>query len=402
MKLHTNETYWSIKHGLIKTFPSLKKNIKTDIVIVGAGISGALIADKLCKEGHEVIILDKKHPGFGSTSASTALLQYEIDTPLKKLIQLRGEKNAVQAYKLCVDSIDGILSICKEHKNVCVDKKPSFQYSSFKNHIIELEKEYLLRKMHQISTPEILYTNDIKKLFSLKKECGILSPDAAVIDPFKLTYSILEKLEMNYNLKIYNNTEITEVFENKNHVLLFTNSNQKITAKKVIFACGYETQRYIKKQVEIPNSTYVILSEPIESNEEFWYKNSLIWETANPYLYMRTTSDNRILIGGKDDKKISSNQRAQSLQQKTKGLLNSFQNLYPQINFKIDFSWAGRFSGTKDGLPYIGALPESKNIYYAMCFGGNGITYSYIASNIISDLMSSKISDSDNIFSFNR
>jgi glycine/D-amino acid oxidase-like deaminating enzyme len=144
-----------------------------------------------------------------------------------------------------------------------------------------------------------------------------------------------------------------------------------------------------------------VISEPFEQSK-FWYKNSLIWETAQPYLYLRTTSDNRILIGGKDDKFYNPDKRDAKLRLKTKQLQQTFHKLFPHIDFKPDFEWAGTFCNTKDGLPYIGSIPQRSNTYFALGFGGNGITFSEIAATIITDLLSGKKNKDATIFSFTR
>ena len=102
MDLRSDYPFWLLDKGLIHAYPSLQKDIKTDIVIMGAGISGALAAWHLCQAGFKTVIVDKRHVGMGSTAASTALLQYEIDTPLTELIAQRGEPDAVKSYLLCL------------------------------------------------------------------------------------------------------------------------------------------------------------------------------------------------------------------------------------------------------------------------------------------------------------
>jgi glycine/D-amino acid oxidase-like deaminating enzyme len=82
MDLRSHYPYWLLKNGIINNYPSLQQNETCDIAIIGAGISGALTAWYLCKAGFKIIIIDKRDAGTGSTAASTALLQYEIDVPL--------------------------------------------------------------------------------------------------------------------------------------------------------------------------------------------------------------------------------------------------------------------------------------------------------------------------------
>jgi glycine/D-amino acid oxidase-like deaminating enzyme len=134
--------------------------------------------------------------------------------------------------------------------------------------------------------------------------------------------------------------------------------------------------------VESLQSTFAIASEPLAKNK-IWYENSLIWETAIPYLYLRTTTDQRIIIGGKDDKFLSSGNRDSKIHAKTRLLEKSFSKLFPNIIFNNDFQWAGCFATTKDGLPYMGTIVQRPHTLFALGFGGNGITYSLIAAQAI-------------------
>lgn len=88
MNLHSTSPYWLLRHGIINSYPSLNADLKIGIIIIGAGISGALVANQLCKAGYNVVIVDRRHAGMGSTAVSTSLLQYEIDKPLHQLIGL--------------------------------------------------------------------------------------------------------------------------------------------------------------------------------------------------------------------------------------------------------------------------------------------------------------------------
>jgi glycine/D-amino acid oxidase-like deaminating enzyme len=128
----------------------------------------------------------------------------------------------------------------------------------------------------------------------------------------------------------------------------------------------------------------------------------LIWETARPYLYLRTTHDKRILIGGKDDGFSDPRKRDRALPAKAKALEQAFKKLFPNIHFRTDFKWAGTFASTKDGLPFIGSLPGKPHTYYALGFGGNGITFSVLAAQIITRMALGLQDDDARLFSFNR
>lgn len=400
MDLRSHYPFWLLKHGIVKTYPSLTESINTEIVIMGAGITGAIVAYYLCKAGFEVTIIDKRHVGQGSTAASTCLLQYEIDTPLHKLIDIVGEHHAVRSYELCLQSIGKLHKIASNFKDVEFIKKPSFQFASFKKDIAGLEREYTIRKQYRISEVDLLTANDIRDKYTFNAPAGILSRDAAQMDAYRLTHSLIHSATRK-GLRVYDGTEVINIKHNKRSVQLQTHTGCTVNARKLIICCGYESQNYIPEKVETLFSTYAVISEPFDQNK-FWYKNSLIWETAQPYLYMRTTSDNRILIGGKDDKFYNPDKRDAKLPLKTKQLQQTFNKLFPHIYFKPDFEWAGTFCNTKDGLPYIGSIRQRSNTYFALGFGGNGITFSEIAATIITDLLRGRKNKDAAIFGFDR
>lgn len=146
---------------------------------------------------------------------------------------------------------------------------------------------------------------------------------------------------------------------------------------------------------------YVIASEPVRKRD-LWKDKCLIWETARPYIYMRTTSDNRIIVGGKDDAFSSANKRDSLITIKSKQLLKAFLSKFPEVPFNIDFAWAGTFAETADGLPFIDVHPKMKRVFFALGFGGNGITFSQIAAVIIRDIICGKNNKDIGRFSFDR
>jgi glycine/D-amino acid oxidase-like deaminating enzyme len=400
MDLRSPYPYWLLRHGIINTYPSLQKDVRSDIVIIGAGISGALVAWELTKAGHKVTIVDRRHAGTGSTSASTALLQYEIDTPLYKLIKKVGQEHAIRSYQLCRDAIYDLQKICKKLKDESLlTLKPSLQYASFDSHRKNLEKEYALRIEAGFEI-QWMEQRELKTVFGFNKPAAILSKDGAEADAYRITHLLLKEC-IDLGAEVYDNTEIEKISHLKNGVELLTSTQCRIKAKKLVIACGYESQKYIPKKVQELQSTFAIVSEPFNT-KDCWYKNALIWETKTPYLYLRTTDDKRILVGGKDVEFSDPKYRDQILSRKAKELEKSFAELFPKISFKTDFKWAGVFASTKDGLPYIGSIPQRPNTYFALGFGGNGITFSVIASNMIKEMIEGKKNKDADIFSFSR
>ncbi|NII25880.1 FAD-dependent oxidoreductase [Pseudoflavitalea sp. X16] len=400
MDLRSDKPYALLRHGLGYVYPSLRKNLQADVAIIGAGITGALVGWHLIQKGIQAVVIDRRHAGMGSTAASTSLLQYEIDTPLHKLIGLVGEKNAVLSYLLCRQSIYDLHDICKQlPTKPSFLLRPSFQFASYNNSVKDLEREYGLRKRAGFNL-QLLSAPDIKQRFGFNKPAGLLSADGGLVEAYELTHALL-KHGQDKGMLVYDNTMVTNIDYEGKGVVLQTEWGYTVEAKQLIIACGYESQQYLPKKIERLHSTYTIISEPLYATE-FWYENALIWETANPYLYMRASPDQRIVVGGKDDLFYNPARRDANLPRKSKQLEHSFCRLFPHIPFRTDFAWAGTFASTRDGLPYIGSIPERPNTWFALGFGGNGITFSVIAAQLIRDMLSGKKNTNNQLFSFNR
>ena len=141
MRLRTFESFWLLKNGLLYTYPTLQKNIKTEILLIGGGITGALISDALMDAGYKVTLIDCRDIGQGSTSATTSMLQYEIDEPLKDLAQKIGEDGAALCYQ------EGIIAI-KYLKKLVITKKIDCGFKMKKSLYIAHNKK-AAKELHQ-------------------------------------------------------------------------------------------------------------------------------------------------------------------------------------------------------------------------------------------------------------
>jgi len=400
MKLSSGYPLSLIKNGLLFSYPKLEKDIKTDVLVLGGGISGALAAHYLIQEGIDCTLIDARTIGLGSTCASTSLLQYEIDTPLHKLIKMVGEKNAVRSYKLGVAAISKLAALAAKTGMRDFELKKSLYYAAYKKDIPFLNKEFDSRKKHGFKV-KWLEEDQVFKQFGFSSPGGILSDVAATADAYVLTHSLLQ-YNINKGLKVYDRTKAISIKHSRRNVQLKTQEKFIITAKRLVYATGYEVVDFISKPIVKLTSTYAIASEAFNSPIKPGKTDAVMWNTAKPYLYLRSTNDNRIIIGGRDEEFFSHFKRDKLIPEKTKQLQNDFKKIFPSIPFKTEFSWAGVFGSTKDGLPYIGPYNKLPNSFFALGFGGNGITFSQVAGEIIASIIKGKKNKDADIFSFER
>jgi glycine/D-amino acid oxidase-like deaminating enzyme len=400
MKLHSDYPFWMISEGLRNTFPILQEDVRTDVVVIGGGITGALVAHALCEAGMDVVIVEKRHVAHGSTSASTAMLQYEIDTPMFLLAQKVGAKPALRSYQLCLDALLVLEQLCgRASARVDFETHPSLWYASYKKHVDELLKpEFAARRAAGFDV-EYLDEADIERKFGFKAPGALLTAQAAQVNPYLLTNHLLDKV-IAMGGRIHESTEVQQIIPSARGVVLQTTEGRTLRAKYVVVAAGYECQTFLSAPAGKLTSSYAIVSKPLAAKHQ-WYKNALIWETRKPYHYFRTAGDNRIMIGGRDEMFYSPDKRDSLLLRKSRDLLGDFQKLFPQIPFETDFGWAGTFSETKDGLPYIGPC-DHKRVLYAMGYGGNGITFSVIAAQFLRDSILGRKNADAGMFGFGR
>ena len=401
MDLKSNEPFWLVKNGILNSYPSLKEPVECEVLVIGGGITGSLIAHQMVKDGYETVLIDRREIGNGSTSATTSMLQYEIDVPLYELIDQIGEVGAVKAYKACSKSIDDLDKITQElNSEAGFERKESLYYASKKKDVSWLKKEFEARKnagfnIKWIEKEEILERYEFENTFG-----GILSSQGASVDAFHLAHELLA-FNSKKGLRVYDKTEMDSVEVKKGFNLVTTKTGQKIKAQKIIYAIGYESAHLIKEKFVDLKSTFAMVSEIDEKGSEK-LNNTLFWNTSDPYLYMRTTSDGRVLIGGGDEDFRDPEKRDAMIDKKEKEILGDLKDLLPNYHFYTDFTWAGTFGETKDGLPYIGEHKDFPNSYFVLGFGGNGITFSVTGMEMASAFMKNKNHPLTEYFKFGR
>lgn len=390
MDLKSNEPFWLIKNGLLSSYPSLHEDLKCRVLIVGGGITGSLIAHQCISDGYDdTILIDRREVCNGSTSATTSMLQYEIDTPLSKLTQMIGEEGARASYKACSDAIDYLSKLSREiNSESGFRKKESLYFAALKKDLPLLEKEFKARKDAGYKV-EWLSGEQIKAEYELNApHGGILSAQGGSVDAFRLAHELLA-FNQKKGLRIFDKTALIGVVPGRKNNVCTVSTGQRITAERIIYCNGYESANLIPEKFVKLLSSYAIVSE-VDPDLYARYHDLLIWDTASPYRYMRTTDDGRFLIGGEDEEFQNPEKRDALIGAKEKKLAKAFARLFPEKAFHSDFAWAGTFGETKDGLPYIGAHEKFRNAYFVLGFGGNGITFSVAGMEMVSAWLKGK------------
>ena len=354
-----------------------------DALIVGGGITGSLIAERLTRQNLNVVVIDRELPGRGSTAASTSMLLWEIDRSLAQLTEAYGFQRASRAYLASLHAVAGLKSLVLQLGVACEMRDKDSLYLAADDTNKELLDEHQLRQRAGLPG-DFLDHRTLLDIYAIARAGAIVSPGAADADPMQLARGLL-RVAVARGARVFN-AEAVEFDAAARSVGVQLTNGRQIEARSVILATGYVMPAIIHSTVQTISSSWAIATRP--QPQKVWKDGALIWENSKDYLYARTTSAGRIIIGGEDsDEIIEPDARDRLIPEKSRVLARKLAALWPVADVDIEFRWSGTFDTTRDGLPLIGPVPNAKGIYAAYGYGGNGITFSFLAAQLIGDLI---------------
>ncbi len=354
--------------------------MRKDVVVLGAGITGALVAEASTALGLSTAVLDRRPPGQGSTAASTALLQFEIDVPLARLSEEIGGERAARAWLRSFRSVAALAELVARLEISCDFRARRALYLA--GNTLDagaLAAEGRLRR--SIGLPsQFLDRARLRDYAGIDRDAALLSEGAADVDPASLTAGLLREAVAR-GCRIHSPCEVAEVVPRERGVQMVTSDGQEIEARSLVFATGYELADGVPAKGHRRTSTWAFATPP--QPQRLHGAADVIWEASDPYLYLRTTADGRLIVGGEDEGIDDEAARDNLIPAKVRELQRKTGELLPSLDLTAAHAWAGTFGESDTGLPSIGAVPGMPNCYAVLGYGGNGITFSLVAAQII-------------------
>ncbi len=379
--LRTGLPLWLARKPAPLTIDKTVAGIHADVVVVGTGISGALVADALTQAGYSVLALDRREPMSGSTPASTTLLPFELDTPLIELSRKIGKSDAARAWWRSAQAVRALQERIYDLEIHCGFAERSTIY--LPGNILgigQLKLEAVARQKLGLRSA-FIDRQDLQQLTGIDKPGAILSHGNGEANPVQLVAGLWHHF-LKLGGRMVANVEVTKVEQTRSRVRLETKDGQIIFAKHAVFCTGYELMKFARPKGYKVISTWALATRP--QPERIWPSKSLIWEAADPYLYLRTTWDGRVIVGGEDEPFSDDALRDKIIPKKIAAIERKAKRIFPKLDFKPDFAWTGSFGESPTGLPAIGPIPKLPRCYAVLGFGGNGFTCSMLAAQLIS------------------
>ncbi len=396
-RVRTGTTVWQRTRRPALAISPIRRDRTTDVLVVGAGISGALIAESLADAGLKVMVVDKARPLAGATTASTALLQYDLDVPLSKLVARIGRARATQIWHRSRMALDALRQRSQRLDiKAQLQRRDSLYLQGDLLDVAGLEAEAAARRSAGFEV-SLLSTAQIRKRYGIARRAGLLSFDCFAVDPRRLAAGYLRRA-MDQGATLHSPAQVIGVEPGQRRVLAQLAHGPVVTARNLVFATGYEIPRHVPSNGHRIASTWAMATHP----QQGWPTSCLIWEASSPYLYLRMTEEGRVICGGEDEPFRDATHRDALLPAKIAALRRKLATLFPTIDTRPQFTWSGSFGSSPTGAPTIGPVPRMPGCFAALGYGGNGITFSMLAAQLLRGLITGTGDADAHLFAFSR
>jgi glycine/D-amino acid oxidase-like deaminating enzyme/nitrite reductase/ring-hydroxylating ferredoxin subunit len=357
-------------------FSALSADKVTDVVIIGAGITGLSTAYNLVKSGKKVIVVESREIGMGTTGFSTGNL-YVPTAQFHTIRSKHGKKALDDIIWARSAALTFIRERISEFNIDCALTNVPWCYSTVNDDDVKgVENEQ--EAMKYAGLP--VYST-IPDQFPFDAKSIALLEDQSQINPLQYVKKLAAEIAGD-NCQIYENTRVTGIKDGDTCVVETTGGT--IRAGKVVQATHTPKGIYA---VHAVMEVYREFALAVQLNQEAPQKG-IYWirDGQNKYsIRTYTTHEGNFAIVINETQKLGHKERTEE----------NFENLerYIRARFevgKVKYLWAAQKYMPADYLPYIGTSPLQSNVYIATGFSSDGLIYGTAASIIISDLITGK------------
>jgi glycine/D-amino acid oxidase-like deaminating enzyme len=385
-------------------YPSLSGKHTTSVAIVGGGMTGALVAHAFASAGIATTVLEGGLVARGSTAASSALLLQEPDLGLAELTNRYGRRASRRMWEMSRDSVHALVMLLRRLKIAC-DLKPSdaIHYATGAEAVARLRSEYELRDAAGFEATW-LGPGALRRDTGLSARGAIRTHGSAQFDPHRACLGVLRAAAA-AGAKIFERSQVRRVVTERDRVRLWMRDGM-LESEHVIIATGYATSHFRPLAGRFRMyRTYVLATEPMSSHarRELGLSDVMVWDTERPYHYARWAPRHRLLLGGGDRLVRPGARRRQQFATAAEELRAHFETQWPALPaIDTEFAWEGLFATTPDTFPYIGPHRRYPRHWFALGYGGNGMTFGFLAARLLLERWQHAVSGDHALFEFGR
>lgn len=367
-------------------------------------MTGATIAAVFSRAGLRVAVLEAALIGMGSTVASTALLLREPDIGLTELSRRYGARRARRIWELSGGATRDFAAMIRRLRVRCdIAAADSVYYTLDQQKASALRVE--LEGRHRAGFDgEWLDSDALEHLTGIRAEGAIRSRRNAQFNPYEACRGLL-RVATRAGARVYERTRVRRI-DRRNDLAVVLTAHGSVRAAQVVIATGYAAPAFQPPVGRFRlHRTYVLATAPISRRvrKDLGLDDVMLWDTERPYHYIRWTPDHRLLLGGADRPDSALERRPAAFRRATRQLHEYFLRLFPALSgVRIEHAWDGLFATTPDGLPYIGGHTRFPGRLFALGYGGNGMTFGFLAARMLLEQCRGVQSPDHALFAFRR
>ncbi len=365
---------WYAGAGTPPAFAQLEKDLRTDVAIIGGGITGLTAALLLKRAGRRVAVLEAHRVGAGTTGGTSAHLEALPDQGIETLIGDHGEQDARLITRARLAAITRIEQWCQEF-GIDADfaRVPAFAYSESADGARRLAEQLDAARSLGLQA-EIV--RDVGLPFPTAG--GLKVENQARFHPLKYVHA-LARLVHGDGSAVYEQTRVLPPEDGEPCQIRVAGSDAVVSSLSVLLCTHSAFLGISELDMRIaPYQSYVLTaSSPQE------VPDALYFDDESPYHYIRRASGadpNTIIVGGADHKTGHENE------------CEAYRQLddYFRTRFgggDVHERWSAEFFEPSDGLPFVGLVPFSRHLYVATGFSGTGLTFGTMAAEVLCDVL---------------
>ena len=368
-------------------FPRLQGDLKVDVAVVGAGITGLTAATLLKAAGKTVAVLEAQRVAEGVTGHTTAHLTEVIDCSFGTLLSHFGEEGGRLAAQAARASLERIAAFVRERAIDC-DFRPAtgFYYTEEASRAGEVREEFeAARRLGMRAT----FTEDVPLPF--KVAAAIRFDDQARFHVRRYLLPLLNDVP-GEGSHVFEETRVVDVHDGA--PCRVETEGGVVTADDVVVATHVPLNRFFI-QTKLAHYRSYVLACRIEGP----VPDGLFWDDEDPYHYIRpqeVAHESLLIVGGEDHK----TGQEDDTESRFRALLD-----YAKARFDvrgIPYRWSAQVAEPVDGLPFIGRNSLSSHVYVGTGYSGTGMTFGTLAAMITSDLILGRESEWAHLFDATR
>lgn len=362
----------------LQSAPPLDESLRTDVVIVGAGIAGVSVAYLLARAGQSVVVLDAGPVGGGMTARTTAHLSAALDDRYENLIALRGLEEAQLAAESHAGAIELIEQIQDKERIPCdFARVDGFLFCAPGQ-----DQEALARELDASRRVGLLDVGwaDRAPVKGIDTGRCLRFPRMGRFHPLNYLDGLVRAIRRDGGRFF---TARVVAVTGGDSAVVESEQGHRVTARAAVVATNSPiNDRVTIHTKQAPYRSYVVAA----SVPRGAVADALCWDTADPYHYTRLQPGDGhdfLIVGGEDHKSgqaVDMDERLARLEAWTR-------ERFPEAG-PFAFRWSGQVMEPVDRVAFIGRNPgDTDNVYVATGDSGMGMTHGTIAGMIISDMI---------------